>query len=58
MKFKVTLENTVEYEVDAENEEEAVKSVVYGPMYNTAGSIKRTDEKSTYTWEEMKEVDE
>lgn len=55
MKFKVTLENMTEYEVVAENEEEAVKSVLYGPMYDTAESIIKTDEKATYLCKEVED---
>lgn len=53
MKFKVTLEDIVEYEVEAESKDEAIASVVYRPMYDTARSIEKVNESSTVNCEEM-----
>jgi len=45
MIFKVTVLDEVVYEVEAATRDEAIKSVIYGPMYDTAKSINKTDDK-------------
>ncbi|WP_438716708.1 hypothetical protein [Enterococcus sp. AZ109] len=53
MKFKVVLTDVVEYEVEAASRDEAIKSAIYSPLYDTSESIKKVNEKSTCVCEEV-----
>ncbi|MGX7202368.1 hypothetical protein BCR22_07265 [Enterococcus plantarum] len=58
MKYKVTLKSETVIEIDAYDEDEAIKTAIYYPMYGRTENMVTISDKNTAFAEELQEVED